>query len=257
MVLADKSILKKRFSKNSRSYHSAAVVQQKIVMRFCDLLKQFNTKKLNRILEVGCGTGFLSQRILEENKPAQFFLNDIKNEFYEELDELFSEQETTSYSYLAGDAEQLEFPEQLHAILSTSTIQWFHQPEQFFKKVNYHLEEHGVFAFSTFGENNYQEIRATLDLGLSYFEKKSLEKMLDAEFEILHSEEWQEQLFFHSPREVLKHIKNTGVNGVSNFCWNKSKLNYFENLYTDLFGKQGQVSLTYHPIIIIAKKKSA
>ena len=67
-------------------------------------------------------------------------------------------------------------------------------------------------------------------------------------------EEATEELEFESPKEVLKHIKSTGVNclNVKNFY--KSGFLKFEKEYKKLFDEKSCVKLTYHPIYIVAKK---
>jgi hypothetical protein len=54
---------------------------------------------------------------------------------------------------------------------------------------------------------------------------------------------------------VLKHLKNTGVNGIKSTTWSKEKLNTFENAYRQNFSDKNEVTLTYEPITIIAKVK--
>jgi malonyl-CoA O-methyltransferase len=55
-------------------------------------------------------------------------------------------------------------------------------------------------------------------------------------------------LEFNSPKEVLKHIKNTGVNALSQTIWTKSDLINFEKNYPQT--NQEKFSLTYNPVYI-------
>ena len=55
---------------------------------------------------------------------------------------------------------------------------------------------------------------------------------------------------------LLYHLKQTGVTGTCNRAWTRSKLSLFCQEYERLFSPgKGSVSLTYHPIYIIAKKR--
>lgn len=257
MIIADKQIIKERFTRNFDSYHRSAVVQKKVVARFCEILQAQGFYNFNRILEVGCGTGFLTHQFLNHYQPKHFFLNDLSANLYGGIAMDLLQKEITNYTYLPGDAEQINFPEHLDAIISTSTVQWFQHLEKFIQKVNCHLSDNGIFAFSTFGEYNFMEIKQLLDLGLCYYSIEKLQELLTPDFEILHMETWHEILWFNHPMEVLKHIKATGVNGLKNFTWNKTKLQIFATSYRNLFTNAGKVRLTYHPMLIIAKKKHA
>ena len=62
-------------------------------------------------------------------------------------------------------------------------------------------------------------------------------------------------VYFPSPKDVLLHLKRSGVNGITSEKWTKSDLLYFTNQYNKLFKSDYGVSLTYHPIYIIASKK--
>ena len=65
--------------------------------------------------------------------------------------------------------------------------------------------------------------------------------------------------------KVLYHLKQTGVNSLSAHssfypkqkrqAWTRRDLQYFCERYTQEFTQGTSVSLTYHPIYIIAKKK--
>jgi len=56
---------------------------------------------------------------------------------------------------------------------------------------------------------------------------------------------------------VLKHLKQTGVTGTEKRIWTRSRLQSFCKEYTTRFSDAaGNVNLTYHPIYIIARKKT-
>ena len=80
--------------------------------------------------------------------------------------------------------------------------------------------------------------------------------MLEPDFEVIHAEEEVCTLYFDSPLEVLKHLKQTGVTGTEKKVWSRGRLQQFCENYSRLFSnEQGKVSLTYHPIYLLAKKK--
>ena len=62
-------------------------------------------------------------------------------------------------------------------------------------------------------------------------------------------------LHFPSPTEVLRHLKHTGVTGVTRTSWPRGRLAEFSAEYSSRYGAgDGSVPLTYHPVYLIARK---
>ena len=99
-------------------------------------------------------------------------------------------------------------------------------------------------AFSVFGKDNLEEINSILNIGLNY---PNLENFYGIKLFPLPPE----VLWFNSPKEVLKHLKLTGVNAITQGIWTKTKLKNFDCEYRKLFGKDGRVRLTYKPVCAV------
>ena len=164
---------------------------------------------------------------------------------------------TPRVSFLPGDAEALDFPRETDLITSCSTLQWFNDPGAFLTRCHQALVADGLLAFSTFGTTNMHEIRQLTGHGLDYLSVEELQALLSPHFDILHAEEEVVTLPFPTPQAVLKHLKQTGVTGTEKRIWTRSRLQSFCKEYTTRFSDAaGNVSLTYHPIYIIARKKT-
>ena len=195
-------------------------------------------------------------------RPEELLLNDLCPEMRYCCEDLLREKQV---SFLSGDAETISFPDKSTLITSCSALQWFDSPEEFFKRCNTLLHSQGYFAFSTFGKKNMKEIRELTGKGLPYRSREELEAALSLHFDILYSEEELIPLSFEDPMKVLYHLKQTGVNGLSaqsslypkheKQTWTRRDLQHFCERYTQEFTQGTSVSLTYHPIYIIAKKK--
>jgi len=256
MQCTDKKLVKKCFNKNFETYHKKAIVQQEVAVRLVDLVSEMEINSLENVLEVGCGTGFLTERMLENIAVNQYYLNDLADVAYKENNAFKNNTKKQKFTCIPGDAESIDFPNNLNAVLSSSTLQWFNQLEQFFEKVNSALNSQGLFAFSTFGTANFKELKTVCNVGLPYKTSQEITELLAPSFEIIHKEEWTETIAFSSPIEVLRHMKLTGVTGVSSSFFGKEKLMAFIKTYQGYFSNKDQsVNLTYNPIIIIAKKK--
>ncbi len=253
MSVIDKQLVARRFSKAAGTYHEAAVTQQQIACRMMELLRQSLPAggSLHQVAEIGCGTGFYSRLLQKELHPTRLYLNDICGEMERHCTDVLNE----GAVFLPGDAEQIELPSGSDLITSCSTLQWFEYPEAFFKKCSGALRPGGYLAFSTFGEENMREIRRLTGKGLHYNSLQTLKSVLAPHFQILYAGEELVVQSFNTAWDVLRHVKQTGVNGMEEHRWGPAAMRYFQEEYTRLFTGANGVSLTYHPIYIIAKKK--
>lgn len=257
----DKQLIAERFAKARGTYTREARVQQQVAEKMMHLLMQKGcsvctlhdyTAHFNRIVEFGCGTGSYSRILLHKLNPQTLLLNDICKEMEECVRELCT---SSGVRFLPDDAENMDFPEGTDLITSCSTMQWFNDPKAFFIRCHRSLATDGILAFSTFGAENMHQIRQLTGHGLNYLPIEELQTMLSPYFEILHAEEEIVSLPFETPQQVLKHLKQTGVTGTEKKIWTRGRLHAFYEEYIRLFSeKEGHVSLTYHPIYIIAKK---
>lgn len=246
----DKRLIAERFARARGTYTREAKVQLQVAEKMLRLVEQYRSDRpLTQVVEFGCGTGIYSQLLLERLHPAHLLLNDLCPEMEELVGSLPAR-------FVAGDAESLALPAGTDLITSCSTLQWFVAPARFFGRCREALAERGVLAVSTFGPDNLREIRALTGNGLTYPTLAELTRMLhEAGLQLLHAEEEQATLSFASPLEVLRHLQRTGATGTGTHIWTRGKLQRFENDYRQRFALPEGVSLTYHPIYLIAQKK--
>jgi malonyl-ACP O-methyltransferase BioC len=253
---ADKTIIQKRFGKKLSSYHQEAVVQKAIARKLADACLPHLHEPLEKVLEIGCGSGFLTKEILSKFSIHNLILNDIAESAQTETGKVLNKFPAVPQRFILGDAEQIDFPDNLDAIFSGSCIQWFSRLKEFFQKSHKLLNQDGMLALSSFGEYNFQEIKHTLNIGLNYLTLPEHLALLEGDFEIIEAVEWTESVSFEQPIEVLRHIQQTGTNAVNDKPFSKGKLKKFTEDYQLLFANaDNSVRLTYHPLIILAKKK--
>ncbi len=249
----DKQLIAARFAKARNTYTREARVQQQVAEKMMQLIKEPYTR-FRRVVEFGCGTGSYSRILLHTLQPEALLLNDLCREMEECVKELC---DGTTVQFVPGDAEAIDFPGETDLITSCSTLQWFNDPGAFFTRCHQALVADGLLAFSTFGATNMHEIRQLTGHGLDYLSVEELQALLSPGFDILHAEEEVISLPFPTPQAVLKHLKQTGVTGTEKRMWTRSRLQSFCKEYTTRFSDAaGNVSLTYHPIYIIARKKN-
>lgn len=251
----DKRRVAQRFAKASQSYTQHAIVQKQICQQLIQLMQQYlPATDFERVFEIGCGSGNLTQLILQELSVQQLILNDL----YPQVQQHFTE--NNALHWHIGDIEQLDFPQNLALIVSSSALQWMSDIDAIFKQCTAALNQNGYFCFSSFGQKNLQEIKALTGQGLKYLEPECIAQKLESHgFEIIHFSEQLELLDFSHPKQILQHLKATGVTATaSHHRWTKQSLQqfYFDYQQFSNVDQQGQISyrLTYHPIYCIARR---
>lgn len=244
-----------RFAQAGKSYPAHAVIQKQIAQHLMRLISTYLPDvDFNRVFEIGCGSGNLTYLLLENLQVQQLYLNDLYNEVQQHF------QHRDQIKWLIGDAEHIDFPENLDLIASSSALQWMSDLSGILKTCRQSLSAQGYFCFSTFGQQNLKEIKALTGQGLHYFTVDDIRVKLEASgFEILHVSEQIETLYFDHPRDVLQHLKATGVTATaSKFRWNKQSLAKFYQDYRQFLSSNQQhlvkYELSYHPIYIIARR---
>ena len=249
----NKQLIRRRFGRNFAQYHRTAQVQKVLCSRLAELIDQHITEPPARAMEIGTGTGFLTSLLLGRYPNSAWFLNDIADE-----SQTFLAPYTTGCrtSFIPGDAELIALPDKLDLVASASTVQWFDDLAAFTRRVHESLLPGGILAFTTFGPDNFNEIKTLTGEGLDYLTLEEFRIMLSQQgYEIVESSQYTVRLAFDTPGDVLRHIKATGVNSLRPVRWGIERFTRFEQEYRDLFATtEGRVQLSYHPILIIARK---
>ncbi len=250
----DKKLIRQRFARHLASYHRYAVIQQEICERLAGLIETYTDRGISSALEIGAGTGFLTARLLAAFPKTRWVVNDLVRET-EPFITLSASKTVFPIEYRWGDAETLDFSKTFDLIASASTLQWFENPRRFFS--NLHQKSGGILAVSSFGTDNFKEIRTAAGTGLEYPSFETLVSLIThAGYDILFRETSHKPLYFEHPHDVLRHIRQTGVNGISSVGWTRKSLEKFCEAYTRHFGlPSGQMPLTYNPVIIVARKR--
>lgn len=244
------SSVRRRFSAASASYDAEAQAQRQIASRLWALAAP-HIAPAAAILEIGAGTGLLTQHILSA-QPKSLTVNDL----YTSLQvQALAQQEPDVLSVREGNAETLDFCGPYDAICSASTVQWFADIKGFFHRCARYLPKGGLLAFSSFLPGNLHEVAELTGVGLDYADAADLQNYLDQEFELVAMEQGEITLHFASPHDVLLHLRNTGVTGIRSVGWNKRRYLEFVDGYITRYSTGQGVRLTYLPVYVVALRK--
>lgn len=256
MTNIDKKLIYNRFSKHLETYNRYAFIQSEVCEYMMSKIKCYvDCCNVKRALEIGVGTGFLTDYLFEYFDNTHWIVNDIVEQTRQYIEKIADNRSVEGIEYVFGDAENIEFPKSLDLVATASTIQWFDDVTSFIRQLD--INSGGVIAVSSFAQDNFYQISSCIDGGgLEYKSALWIESQLkDNGYSILYSEEIVRDVWFDTPYDVLRHIKLTGVNGIKKVQWNRKKLDDFSSTYIQKYYKEGKgVFLTYNPLIIIARR---
>lgn len=131
------------FSKASAVYDKEAVLQRNLAQELSR--KIVLARSPERILDVGCGTGFLTREICQRFPDAQVDAIDIAENMLEEARTVCYP--ATDISWIAGDAMTFQFQGPYDLVVSSSALQWMLPLETFFRNIVHAVRPEGKFYF--------------------------------------------------------------------------------------------------------------
>ena len=242
-----------RFSRSLATYQDAAGVQKRMAIKLNELLKQAMAKRdWGTVLELGCGTGLLTDAFASCFTWEKLYLYDLVDECarYHE--------HRANTQFQVADINVFDAYPQADLILAGATFQWVHDIDALLHRLRHALKPGGMLVFSTFAPGNVREVSAVTGSSLSYLTEGQLgNKLTQAGFHVSASETQIMIEHFFSPRAVLAHLKATGVTAsAENRVWTKASLRAFEEQYQTLKTVDGLYPLTYTPLYCVASKVS-
>ncbi len=256
-VTADKSLLARRFLESMATYDRAASVQREMAGRLVDdLLAVAGTERFERVLELGCGTGLLTERLLEDCRPECLVLNDLVPECERTARRVRRRNPGTRVLFVSGDLESAPLPGAQDLVASNAVFQWATAPENLPARLAGWLRPGGILAMATFGPENLRQVSRLTGSALHYLSAGEWRETLSGRFDVLAGHEEVRTLRFRSAREVLDHLRRTGVNALDARPWTPAKMLRFCRTYEGALGHDNRVPLTYHPVFTIARKRA-
>lgn len=252
----DKNRVASRFRASAATYEQTAIVQQEISRQLIAMMDRFHIAACGRVLEIGCCTGILTELLCRRERIASLFVNDIVPEFCTYTEKRIASQ-VGRVEGIPGDIEQAVLPHHLDLVVSSSTLQWMTDLPELFGKLATSLSDQGHLAFSIFGPGTMGEIGTLTGRSLHYYANEALAAMVEKYFRLISIHTERRCLYFPSVRAVLRHIRETGVGGVTGAPWTQGKLKDFEKQYIARFRTDEGLPVTYESTFVIAEKLGA
>ena len=157
----DKRLVRESFDRAANSYDEVAILQQEVGERLLERLELIKLQP-QRIIDIGAGTGAISQQLSKRYKGSEVITFDIAPEMLKKARQRLN---LTSrwfgkQRFLCGDAERLPLTDNsVDMIFSNFAIQWCSDLDQTFREFQRILRPDGVLLFTTFGPDTLREVR--------------------------------------------------------------------------------------------------
>lgn len=201
MTLDRKKRIERSFGANAHSYHHHAYLQRQIAKTLAALLPNNTPAK---ILEIGCGTGFLTEELLQKYPKSNIHATDISTDMLRYTQQRFIGYKNLTFS--KQDGENLNLDDDYDLIVSSMAVQWFDTPYITLQGYKKHLTPRGSLYFSTLGADSFKEWRACLN-------KLSMSNgLLDTHsYDGMIIREDREILIYNNSMDFLKSFKIIGA----------------------------------------------
>lgn len=152
----NKERVKRSFSRRVASYNELALVQAESAQRL-DFNLSLLEKSPRNLLDIGSGTGFLTDLVAKRWKETSIYCCDVAHDMnIKARNDLANRR----IRFLTGDAEDIPCKDaSFDMVVSNLAYQWVSSLPRAFKEVKRVLKNEGDFVFATFGRRTLQEMR--------------------------------------------------------------------------------------------------
>ena len=166
MTEARKTSIACAFAAAAQGYDAAAHVQRPFAARLADDLAAPVLPAGTRAVEIGCGTGLLTERLLTAQPQAEWLITDIAAAMVEHCAARCGPSRA-SFRVMDGEAPDLA-PGSCDLIVSSLAVQWFTDLAAGLARLSACLKPGGRLVFATLGAGTFGEWRAAhAELGLA------------------------------------------------------------------------------------------
>jgi malonyl-CoA O-methyltransferase len=274
----DKAKIRQSFSAASTTYDGVAELQRTVGYALLDAVESQITGTL---LDIGCGTGFLTAELLRF-RPEQLIALDIalpmlqatRNKLvgWGELANpnnplivgVRASPQPTHYALLCADAEHLPLiNNSVNHVFSNLALQWCSNLGAVFTDIKRLLKSDGQFIFSTFAPHTLQELKAAWQSVDDYahvndfYNAEQLEDFLQqAGFTDIYITRTLYTPHYDSVLTLMRELKHIGAHNVqvnrNKHCTTKTAMQRMIAVYEIAHGMNGKIPASYEVFMVRA-----
>ena len=153
-----KGSLASAFGAAAEAYHSAADVQREVASRLARRIAGIRLASRPRVLEVGCGTGFLHHALAPDLEGARWLLSDLSEAMVRRARANHAGH-NAGFAVMDGEAPSLQ-PASFDLVCASLVFQWFEDLPRALHSLTDLLAPGGALVFSTLAAESFPEWRA-------------------------------------------------------------------------------------------------
>jgi malonyl-CoA O-methyltransferase len=250
------------FGKSVKTYHQEAEIQPKVAEGLMASLRPWKgILPDGPILEIGCGTGFLTEKLMAEFPARKMLITDLSREMLEFCEANLKEANAQKRAdFKPMNAEDADLPDaHFSLIISNFAAQWFKDPALTLSKLSNALKPGGLLLFSFPGNKSFPEwYQHCLECGLPFTANPlpdTEEMVIKLSMEPVQVDYYENSLHqqFDTSLDFFRHLKRLGVNSSTqgkqlsardfrllNHHWTKST--------------EGKINIEWHIVYLAARK---
>jgi malonyl-CoA O-methyltransferase len=257
--------IRRNFARRVRSYDRHACMQRLMAHGLVAVAGEV-LGRARRILEIGCGTGYLTQLLRQANPEARFVALDLDASLVETARRRLGA--AAGVEWLVADGE-VPLRGAYDLIIANATFQWFTRPAATLANYYQSLAPGGSLSFSTLGPGTFQELAGALGEAAASLKLANAPKIPAQDFG--DRETWSDRLSragfrqvrlaremvtttFSSVREFLKALQATGATNPRPSPFSPRLLTAMIAAYQASYGKNAAIPVSYEIIWAVAHK---
>ena len=260
----EKRGVRRNFAKGAVSYDRHAAVQRHMAD---ELLARTAAAAAgaSRILEIGCGTGYLTALLHCANPQALLVAVDLDRALLSAARARLGPDAKTVW--VMADGETLDRGN-FDLIIANATFQWFVHPRQTLEGLKQALAPGGTLAFATLGPGTFRELAASLRRAADALGRPAppipasrfldgqdwFNLLQDAGFRDLDLQDAAVTVAYPGVAQFLQSLKATGATNPRPRPFSPRLLAALTESYRQDFGENGAIPATYEIIWAAAKK---
>ena len=217
MTITTKQNVRRAFNIATTTYDTAADWQKTVGHILLDYIDEIQPNQ-KTILDLGVGTHFLTEHLLQRYPDNHFIALDIAEQML-----LFQKQSAQQALTICGDAEQLCLqPQSIDIIMSNMMLQWCDSLTKAVDEQYQALKKNGLFIFSTLGNQSLQALRNAWRCidhhsHVNSFPDAAILKQTcnNVGFTLLHFERHEINKQYDTVYDLMNHLKATGARNIS------------------------------------------
>lgn len=258
--MLNKDLVRLHFSEKAHNYDKNALLQKDMASRLVRLSGLKKDSNAINVLDVGCGTGFMTHQLSKLFDNGYYTLIDISGEMVNICRKRFY---NIDAEYICADVEEIQLCGNYDIIVSNAAFQWFNHLSETMSSLANHLKSYGILLFSTFGEHTFRELHSSHRIamqnlsmegrytpGQEFTDVGDLRNIIHRAFESRCSINIVEEMlpvYFDSVLDFFNSVRAIGANNSGTYVHNKQALlRELIRVYEDQFRFDGKIRATYH-----------